>query len=605
MTIRVAIHHETRYAYDRRVNLFPQIIRLRPAPHARTPIPSYSLKVEPKDHFENWQQDPHGNFLARCVFPEPVTAMKITVDLVAEMTVINPFDFFVEPDAEEWPFRYEPWLQKDLRPFLECPPPRTRMRSWLERVDRTPRNTVDFLVELNQRLEDEINYLIRMEPGVQTPEETLTLNSGSCRDTSWLLVHILRHLGIAARFASGYLVQLAPDVKSLDGPSGPEKDFTDLHAWAEAYLPGAGWIGLDPTSGLLAGEGHIPVACTPEPASAAPITGSVGDCETEFSFDMSVTRIHEDPRVTKPYSDDEWNRINAVGLDVDDRLQRNDVRLTMGGEPTFVSVDDMDGAEWTTDAVGPTKRRLAATLLDKLRKRLAPGALMHFGQGKWYPGESLPRWAFSCYWRSDGEPVWKDLSLVAEEDKDYGHDADDAKRFVNTLADVLDVDSRYAVAAYEDAWHYLAKERRLPVNLEARNNKLEDPEERARLARVVEEGFGKVAGYVLPLRRQWWQTKAQWVSGPWPVRSDRMFVLPGDSPLGLRLPLDSLPWSPGISRSFIPDDPSAPKEPLPMHTGLRAQPGIVSRLQQRRQENRREQEVGGRSRSNGIVCRAT
>ena len=575
MPIRVALTHTTSYQYDRLVTLSPQLIRLRPAPHCRTPILSYSLKVQPHEHFENWQQDPQGNFQARCVFPNMTRCLQVQVDLVAEMTVINPFEFFVETYADLLPFEYEPWLARELRPFLEQEPAGPRLRSWLAGIDRSPRKSVDFLVDLNRHLQQQIKYIIRLEPGVQTCEETLTKASGSCRDSAWLLVQILRHLGLAARFVSGYLIQLVPDVKPLEGPAGTDKDFTDLHAWTEVYLPGAGWIGLDPTSGLFAGEGHIPLACTSEPATAAPISGAVDPCETEFQFAMSVTRIHEDPRVTKPYTESQWQTIEAVGRDVDRRLTDHDVRLTMGGEPTFVSIDDMEGAEWTTAAVGPTKRQLAANLLARLESQFAPGSLLHFGQGKWYPGEPLPRWAFSCFWRTDGQPLWLESKMVAEEGRDYGHTAVDAGRFSQALADRLGVESRWIIPAYEDVWHYVSKERRLPVNVDPRDSKLSDPEERARFARLVEQGLGTVAGHVLPLQRQWWQARPQWVSGPWPLRTQAMFLLPGDSPIGLRLPLESLPWVPPVLQArFSPLDPTAPREPLPLHPGRAAQPEI-------------------------------
>src|SRR5262245_16779172 len=275
--------------------------------------------------------------------------------------------------------------------------------------------SVPFLAELNRKLAGDIEYLIRMEPGVQTPEETLAKCSGSCRDSGWLLVQLLRGLGLAARFVSGYLIQLTPDVKSLDGPSGPAADFTDLHAWAEVYLPGAGWIGLDPTSGLFAGEGHVPLACSPQPGSAAPVSGAVDESGVQFAHAMRVTRVWESPRVTQPYSDEQWRAVLALGRSVDAGLAAGDVRLTMGGEPTFVSVDDRDGAEWNTDAIGPTKRIRAQELVHRLRAHYGPGGFLHFGQGKWYPGEQLPRWALSVYWRRDGQPCWNDPALFAGE----------------------------------------------------------------------------------------------------------------------------------------------------------------------------------------------
>ncbi len=569
MTIRVALNHVTHYRYDRLATIHPQIVRLRPAPHCRTPIHSYSLKVEPTKHFVNWQQDPHGNFLARFVFPEKGGSLKIEVDLVVDMTVINPFDFFIEESATKFPFAYEPWLARELKPYLEVSAPSVALAEYASGVrnsllPQTGMATGDFLVALNQRLQQDISYSIRMEPGVQTPEESLSLRSGSCRDSSWLLVQILRSYGLAARFVSGYLIQLAADIEALDGPSGPVSDFTDLHAWAEVYLPGAGWIGLDPTSGLLTSEGHIPLAATPDPFSAAPITGAIEKCEVEFDFSMSVVRIHEDPRVTKPYTADQWQRIEALGNAVDQRLFEDDVRLTMGGEPTFVSIDDMDGPEWNTAAVGENKRQLSETLIKRLRQRFTKGGLLHYGQGKWYPGESLPRWSLACYWRRDGRPIWHNESLIADTDEDRGLNADDAQIFIHALAERLNVSRSFIVPAFEDVAHFLVKENRLPINVDPTDPKLSDPEERSRLVRVFNQGMQTPVGYVLPLRRQWWQAKPRWSSGPWPIRSDKLFLLPGDSPVGLRLPLDSLPYtSSGPVDPLRNPDPLAPVSDLP------------------------------------------
>src|SRR5438105_7781697 len=452
MSIHVALNHVTHYRYDRPVNLGPQVVRLRPAPHSRTRILSYSMRVEPEKHFENWQQDPQSNYLARLVFPDKTTSFRIEVDLVAEMSVLNPFDFFLEPSAENFPFDYDPALAHELGPYLEKTPLTPRFAAYLESISREKMQTTNFLVALNQRLQKDIAYLIRMEPGVQTPELTLCNASGSCRDSGWLLVQLLRHLGLAARFVSGYLIQLKSDVKSLDGPSGTEGDFTDLHAWCEVYLPGAGWIGLDPTSGLLAGEGHIPLACSPDPSSAAPVTGALEECKTEFEHHMSVSRVWEAPRVTLPYSDEQWAGIESLGHQVDADLRRNDVRLTQGGEPTFVSVDDRDGDEWNTDALGPTKRLLSADLMDQLCRKYGEGGLLHYGQGKWYPGEQLPRWS----------------------------------------------------------------------------------------------------------------------RGPWFLRAGRCYLIPGDSPLGLRLPLDSQPWVSETDRPWVQmPDPSQSFPPLPPYRLLR------------------------------------
>jgi len=587
MSIHVALNHKTHYQYDRLVSLGPQVVRLRPAPHSRTRILSYSLRIEPKKHFINWQQDPQSNYLARLVFHEQTTEFSVEVDLVAEMAVLNPFDFFLEPEAEKFPFEYDRVLDHELEPFqLKCwlTPKFTKYLKAI-RLDllgektlraskskkttdkKTPEfpkpRTIDFLVGVNQRLWQDIKYLIRLEPGVQTPEETLDKMSGSCRDSAWLLCQLFRHCGLAARFVSGYLIQLKADVKALDGPSGAEKDFTDLHAWCEVYLPGAGWVGLDPTSGLLAGEGHIPLACTPDPQSAAPISGGVDECKCEFGFEMSVKRIYESPRVTLPYTDEQWKSIESLGHAIDADLKRGDARLTMGGEPTFISIDDPNGPEWNFTAVSHKKRVLSGELIKRLLKKFAPGSLLHYGQGKWYPGEQLPRWALGCYWRKDGVPIWKDDSLIADESKNYGHGAKDAKELLTRISRIVGADPKYMLAGYEDAFYYTWKERRLPSNVTPEKTNLKNKLERERIAKLFQQGLDEVTGYILPIKRASYGNQQGWMSGAWFLRDDdTLWLIPGDSPMGLRLPLDSIPW---VAEKDFPwiwqQDPSNPKLP--------------------------------------------
>lgn len=590
MSIHIALHHTTHYQYDRQITLGPQVVRLRPAPHCRTRILSYSLCVLPTTHFINWQQDPQANYLARLVFLELTREFRVDVDLVAEMAVINPFDFFLEPYAEHYPFTYEPELLVELAPYCTREPLTPLLARYLAGVSRDKTTMVPFLADLNRRLAGDIQYVIRMEPGVQTPEDTLAKRSGSCRDSGWLLVQLLRYLGFAARFVSGYLIQLTADVKSLDGPSGPEKDFTDLHAWAEVYLPGAGWVGLDPTSGLFAGEGHLPLACSPLPSSAAPITGALDECQVEFSHHMSVSRVWEAPRVTKPYTEEAWQTIVQLGLDVDADLRTQDVRLTMGGEPTFVAIDDPDGEEWNTTAVGPTKRTLAADLYHRLRSRYGAGGLVHFGQGKWYPGEQLPRWSLNCSWRRDGEPLWMNDALIADESQSGQATAATAEAFLRQVAVRLGLNDQSLFAAYEDALYLLWRERNLPINVDLVDSRLEDPLERERLRRIFSYGLTQAVGYVLPL--SWDPVKDRWRSSSWFLREQRCYLLPGDSSLGYRLPLDSQPWVKKTDYPYLyPSDPTAPHAPLApyreiyeqmnphwpaAHTGSRIPTGLTS-----------------------------
>jgi len=596
MTLHVALTHHTHYRYDRRIALGPHLVRLRPAPHCRTPILAYSLAIAPSPHFVNWQQDPFGNFLARVVLPDETAEFSVTVDLVADMATINPFDFFVEDSAASYPFAYGPVLASELEPYLHVLPGEPTLDDYLTGIDRTGRGTgqgtdkatIDFVTGVNRRLAADIAYRVRMEPGVQTPQATLATRSGSCRDSGWLLVQMLRRLGLAARFVSGYLIQLAPDVQPAEDAAGAAKDFTDLHAWAEVYIPGAGWIGLDPTSGLLAGEGHIPLAATPSPISAAPITGTHGVAKVDFSVEMKVERMRETPRVTRPYSDAQWAAILAAGEAVDARLTAGDVRLSMGGEPTFVGLDDDEAPEWNTAALGPTKRDYADKLARRLRARLAKGGLLQHGQGKWYPGEPAPRWAFGIYWRSDGEPLWRDADLIAEETPVRPAGIADAERFAAALARTLGLPAGSAIPAYEDAAHFLLIEQKLPLGVSPADNKLGGPAERDRVARVFAQGLDRPAGYVLPLLvvKRHGRPHA-FVTERWAFKRGHLFLFPGDFPVGLRLPLGSLPEiafvdfpnvqpaDPFADRAKLPAEPHAPaatETPEPVRTALALEP---------------------------------
>ncbi|HUF99370.1 MAG TPA: transglutaminase family protein [Ilumatobacter sp.] len=583
MGIHIGIEHRTTYQFDRFTALHPHVLRLRPAPHSRTPILAYSLTVAPDNHFINWQQDPFGNYLARLVFPEPSDVLDITVDLVADLTVINPFDFFVEESAEFYGFSYEPQLASDLEPYLRrSSEPEPLLDKWLTGIDRgikEGKGTIgiaDFLVSVNQRLYNDIEYSVRMEAGVQSPEETLSRAIGSCRDTGWLLVEALRRMGLAARFVSGYLVQLTADQAALDGADGPTADFTDLHAWAEVYVPGAGWIGLDPTSGLFAGEGHIPLACTPHPASAAPVTGAIGTANTTFSFSNVVQRIREDPRVTLPYTPDQWAAIDQLGEAVDERLVAGDVRLTMGGEPTFVSIDDMEGDEWNIAADSPAKRKLAHELSERLRDRFGKGGLLQHGQGKWYPGEELPRWRIDIVWRNDGQPLWSKSELLAMPATEGTSALADAQRFAVGVATIFGLDPSAVVPAYEDPVEAAWSESRLPggdpPEAAASASDASSTDSRAALINRL-SGADAPTGFLLPLHRGHHDGQARWCTTNWELRRGQLFLIPGDSPIGLRMPLDSLMWSP------FPDtyerSEFEPREELPAAGALPKAPAVM------------------------------
>jgi len=529
MGIQVALRHRT---YDKSVTLGPQIIRLRPGPHCRTPILSYSLDVAPVEHSLSWQLDASSNQQARVLFPNKTSEFSVEVTLVADLSPLNPFDFLLDPAAEEYPFQYAPDVARDLQPYLLIDPPGPLLRAFVEGCRDQRISTVNLLLFLNRKVRDEIGYITRFEHGIQASEETLQKRSGSCRDSAWLLIECLRNLGIAARFVSGYLIQLGDDENTaLNGAkNSPQSDTADLHAWAEAFLPGAGWIGLDPTSGLLAGEGHIPLACTSSSGQAAPISGTAERASIDFSYEMSVRRLDESRPLSQGDADAQWLRIRQLAHRVDADLQAHDVRLTMGGEPTYVGVDDPEHAQWNIDALGDDKRNCGLTLIQALREKLAPGGLLHYGQGKWYPGEQLPRWALSCFWRADGVPVWEDVKLIALKDHDYGLKASDAFRFMRALTRRLEVTAENILPAFEQD------------------------------ATTTEP-----AGYILPIRRRQPHGVLRWSSQWWFPSEGSIVLSPGDSPIGYRIPTEAVPWTaPDEVEYPVADAPFADRVRLPI-----------------------------------------
>jgi len=505
MGIQVALEHRTKYGYSKAVSVGPHVIRLRPSAHCRTPILSYSLDVSPSTRLLNWQLDLYNNHLARVLFPDKVNNFVVEVELVVDLSPFNPFDFFLELGVEEYPFTYAPELSQNLEPYLAADPRGPQLKAFLGRISREKQSTIGFIVELNRMVSNEVKYVTRLDPGVQTCEETIERASGSCRDSAWLLVQILRQIGIAARFVSGYLIQLAPDEGASEHSDNSQDDSAAFHAWAEAFLPGAGWIGLDPTSGLLAGEGHIPLFCTPDASKAAPIEGTVEAAKVDFSYTMSIRRLQDVATPIKPFTDRAWRDVEEVAHLVDADLKTRDVRLTIGGEPTFVGIDEPESPQWNIDAFGTLKRTRGLTLIQGLRRRVAPGGLLHYGQGKWYPGEPLPRWALSCFWRADRIPVWENVELIAREDETHNFSSADALKFVQALTRRLEVRSENMLPAYDGE-------------------------------------SAEATGYILPIRRRQPAGQLRWSSQLWFPRPERFVLSPGDSPIGYRIATASVPW---------------------------------------------------------------
>ena len=565
--MRIRIRHETSYRYPKPAIFGPHTIRLCPADHAGASVLSYNLQLNPEAEVR-WQRDPWGNRIARATFSEGTQSDSLTlvVDAAFDIRPVNPFDFFVDDRCRDLPFSYPDELTTELEPFLARPSVGPLLAQFLESCPAHGYVT-DHLVRLNRKIAKEVQYIIRNEPGIQTSEETLRSARGSCRDSAALLVDAFRAQGLAARFVSGYLIQLADEGNIPNEARGVEHDVLDLHAWAEVYVPGAGWVGLDGTSGLLTGEGHVPLAGTVDPAHAAPVDGTTNLTANAVHFDMAVQRLGHEPRPRRPYTDEAWQALRALGRAVDDKLADEQLRLTMGGEPTWTSRFHPTAKEWNTDALGPTKWTAGIHLANELLRRLTQGGLLMQRMGKHYPGESLPRWALHLFWRRDGHRIWQDPALLDTHAGAYiavdgrtieppDRPSPDAERFIHSLARELGLSSAEIYPGYEDPWPVIIEEAHLPPDVDPMAAELEDPEERRRLARILGRGPRTPVGYALPLA----STPDGFVSSSWSFRRGHLFLIPGDSPMGLRLPLERLG---GVPYELYPQDPSQRLSPLP------------------------------------------
>ncbi|HEY1418666.1 MAG TPA: transglutaminase family protein [Myxococcaceae bacterium] len=555
--MRLLIQHRSRYRYPRPATLGPHLIRLRPADHTPARVESYGLHVSPTAQLR-WQQDPYGNRVARVAFRKGtrVETLELLVELGLEVRPINPFDFFLDEIAETVPVPYPSALREALAPYLVRNTPEFIEGPRFQQLDAalpSSGRSLPLLTTLNQEVAHRVRYVLRDEPGVWTPEQTLTEGRASCRDSAVLMVALLRARGLAARFVSGYLVQLADEGMLPDEPKGVGRDVVDLHAWAEVFLPGAGWIGLDATSGLLCGEGHVPLACSASPALAAPVEGTSDCAASEITFDVRVGRLGHVPRPTAPFPEPAYQVLLESADRADQQLRACGLSLTSGGEPTFNSREHAEAPEWNEGALGPTKWTQGLRLAGELRRRMLPGAALIAAQGKHYPGESLPRWSLELVGRADGKPIWSgDVGPFSG-----AMELEQVQRVMETVARRLSLPAG-VLAAFEDPWHFIEGEAALPLEVDALTADLDDGEERRRLARVLRRGLRREVGYVLPLARK----DGRWVTDAWKFRRGRLFLLPGDGPIGLRLPLTAIlggevpePEEPPV----LPPDPRRPE----------------------------------------------
>ncbi|NND97469.1 MAG: IMP dehydrogenase [Pirellulaceae bacterium] len=529
MSTRVALNHHLRFVFHRPVDLTTLWLRLRPAPHTKADIEAYSIKVHAKSNWLNWVRDPFENHLGRLDLPEPVARVGFDVDIIANLAATNPFDFLVEPFANDFPFEYPDQLRKELSPYLHLEDGDPHFAHWLDQLDYSPCYLVEFLTRLNDQVHETLTANSPTEPKRIDLGAVVKQGGGSPWELAWALTQSLRFAGLAARFTSGYLI-------SLD--SGREgNDLASMHAWSEVFVPGAGWVGLDPSSGVLASEHHIPLASAPDPSRTVPLVGVLEQAVESRQNEVRVRRLKPTPPC-KPLSETQWRDIAATGHYVDHVLKTEQIGLCSRGEVNFVSAVNDHLDEWTHSALGDDKRHTAQSLLNRLRTLWAPGGAIHLSQGEHFQGEPTARWKLMCTFRADGRPLWKNPALLATcQTSNRPARNGDAEKLAQALATELGLSTDFVIPAYEDtlykSWTNAPHLASLP-----RSEELQDPQQRQQLADRLSAPLGDPTGFALPL--SWDPLRQRWASGRWQLRRSRLYLLPGDFPVGFRLPLDSL-----------------------------------------------------------------
>jgi uncharacterized protein (DUF2126 family)/transglutaminase-like putative cysteine protease len=469
--MRVQIENCMRYTYAKPVGFSPHVIRLYPRTDQSVVTHKLRTNINIASDIQ-YRRDLFDNLVANCFFPQPAETLEVRVQLEVELWPRNPFHFLLAPHAIEMPFQYQEDENNILAPFRLVAPEEDADTEGLWRLSGR-QNTVEALVDLVSTLHHEIAYETRVEGEARLPARVLELRSGACRDTTLLCATILRKNGLAARVVSGFLCEFHVDVKDRRAESG-------LHAWVEAYLPGGGWVGLDPTNGTFCDHRFIPAAVGAKMLDIAPVSGSYfGEERVPGRFDshLDLSLMTE-------------KDLSKIAAHVEQTLAAEKISLTMGGEPTYIPTNP-EGAEWNFAATGPTKLHYAYGFADQVAKEVWPGAIVLYTPGKLYPGEVNPRWALNAL-RTNApfpSPSPRSTGLRINE------------KWTRTLRDQL-----VGRLGLENRW-----------------------------LRAIDSRAPRHPVWVLPL--DWSEEK--WSTEKWTLR--RLELIPAEGPAGLRLPLQLLP----------------------------------------------------------------